>query len=322
MRVIALEEHWGTPIVGQAIQKAGIALPPGIIAQTGPKLTDLGEGRIADMDAAGVDVQVLSISGSAGFDQIAPAEATAVARETNDILADAIASHPDRFAGFALLATQDPEGAAAELERCVTGLGFKGVMINGTTKGLFLDDPQFYPILAQAEELNVPIYLHPAPAPLAVYQAYFTGLPGNAGNRLYTAGWGWHVETGLHCLRLVLAGVFDRFPNLQIIIGHLGENLPFSLARADTILTPVATHLKRPVKDYFLSNFHITTSGYFTLPPLLCALMVFGADRILFSVDYPYSSNEEAMTLLDNAPLNPIDLEKIAHGNAERLLKL
>lgn len=322
MRVIALEEHWGTPIVGQAIEKAGIKLPPGIIAQAGPKLTDIGAGRITDMDAAGVDVQVLSISGSAGLDQVAVEEATAVARETNDILADATAQYPERLAGFALLATQDPEGAAAELERCVNKFGFKGVMINGTTNGLFLDDPKFEPILAQAEKLNVPIYLHPAPAPMPVYDAYFTGLPGDSGKRLYTAGWGWHVETGLHVLRMVLAGVFDRFPNLQIIIGHMGENLPFSLARADGILTKAAPHLKRRVGDYLLSNIHLTTSGYFTIPPLLCAMMTFGADRIMFSVDYPYSSNEEAMVLLDTAPLNPTDLAKIAHGNADRLLKL
>jgi predicted TIM-barrel fold metal-dependent hydrolase len=195
-------------------------------------------------------------------------------------------------------------------------------MINGTTNGLFMDDPQFSPILALAEKLNVPIYLHPAPPPMAVYNAYCTGLPGTSGSRLYTAGWGWHSETAVHVLRLVLAGVFDRHPNLQVIIGHDGENLPFSLVRVDNILTKAAPHLERRVGDYLLSNIHLTTSGYFSIPPLLCAVMTFGVDKIMFSVDYPYSSHEEAMVLLNTAPLNPGDLEKIAHGNAERLLKL
>ena len=322
MRMIALEEHWGTSVVEKALQTVGITSPLSLPALVSQKLKDLGAGRLADMDAAGIDVQVLSLAGTAGIDKLPPADATAIARECNDILASAVAGHPDRFAAFAFLAMQDPESAAVELERCVNSLGFKGVMINGTTNGLFLDDPRFYPVLAQAEKLNVPIYLHPAPPPLTVYEAYFSGLPENVGNLLSIAGWGWHVENGLHSLRLVLAGVFDRFPALQVIIGHMGENIPFSLARSNNVLTPVASHLERPVKDYFMSNFHITTSGYFTLPPLLCALMVFGADRMLFAVDYPFSSNTVGRAFLENAPITPADLEKIAHTNAERLLKI
>jgi predicted TIM-barrel fold metal-dependent hydrolase len=217
---------------------------------------------------------------------------------------------------------QDPEEAASELTRCVTKLGFKGALISGTINDRFLDDPVFEPVLAEAEKLGVPLYLHPAPPPAAVYDVYFRGLPADIAGSLATSAWGWHVETGLHCLRLVAAGVFDRFPKLQIIIGHMGENLPFSLARADNRLTPFTPHLQRRVRDYFLTNFHITTSAYFTLPPLLCALMVFGVDRILFSVDYPFSPNAPGRALLDTAPLSPADLEKIAHGNAERLLKL
>jgi predicted TIM-barrel fold metal-dependent hydrolase len=285
------------------------------------KLRDVGAGRLADMDAAGIDLQVLSATG-VGLDKLDRETGTALARENNDALAEIVRARPDRFAAFALLAMQDPEAAAAELERCTLKLGFKGALISGTINERFLDDPTFEPVLAQAEKLDVPLYLHPAPPPAAVYQAYFSGLPAEIAGSLATSAWGWHVETGLHSLRLVVAGVFDRFPKLQVIIGHMGENLPFSLARADARLAPFTTHLQRPVRDYFLANFHITTSAYFTLPPLLCALMVFGVDRILFSVDYPFSPNAPGRTLLETAPLSPADLEKIAHLNAEKLLKL
>src|SRR5262249_27453265 len=162
-----------------------------------------------------------------------------------DELAEAVRSHPDRFAGFALLPLQSPEAAAAELERCVAGLGMKGALINGTTNGRFLDDPVFRPVLGQAKALDVPIYLHPATPPLGVYNAYFGGLPEGIADRLATSSWGWHVEIGLHSLRLIAAGVFDRYPKLQIIIGHMGENLPFSLARADRTLSASASHLQR-----------------------------------------------------------------------------
>ena len=321
MKTIALEEHVGTPKIAAAVRATGKVLARKTPERVVEKLKDVGEGRLADMDAAGIDVQVLSATG-VGLDKLDRKTGTILARESNDALAEIVRTRPDRFAAFALLAMQDPEGAAAELERCVVRLGFKGALISGTINDRFLDDPVFAPVLAQAEKLDVPLYLHPAPPPEAVYKAYFSGLPEGIAGSLATSAWGWHVETGLHSLRMVAAGVFDRFPNLQIIIGHMGENLPFSLARADERLAPFTTHLQRRVKDYFLMNFHITTSAYFTLPPLLCALMVFGVDRILFSVDYPFASNAPARTLLETAPLSTADLEKIAHLNAERLLKL
>ena len=322
MRTIAIEEHFSTPQCQAAAKKVTdqvFASP--LMAGIGQKLLDLGEGRLSDMDAAGIDLQVLSLTGI-GLDRLDPATGTSLARECNDALAAAVRAHPDRFAGFAYLALQDPEGAAAELERCVTRLGFKGAMISGTINGRFLDDPSFQPVLAAAEKLGVPIYLHPGPPPPDVFKAYFSGLPAGVGGALSTAGWGWHAENGLHSLRLVASGVFDRFPKLQLIIGHMGENIPFSLARAEERLTPVTSHLQRRVSDYFHANFHITTSGYFALQPLLCALTVFGADRIIFAVDYPYSPNTAGRNFLNIAPLSPDDLEKIAHLNAERLLKL
>ena len=313
MRVIALEEHFTSPF----LPVHGAGRRPDIAA----KLADLGEGRLSGMDAAGIDVQVLSPS-SPGTHLQSPADAVATARDANDLLAEAVAAHPDRFAGFALLPMPAPEAAAAELERCVSTLGFKGTMIHGHVNGRFLDDPAFSPVLACAEALGVPVYLHPTPPTPAVFDAYFSGLPGRTGEALAGAAWGWHAETGLHALRLVLGGCFDRFPRLTIVIGHMGENLPFSLARADSVLSPAATHLKGRVADYFHEHFYVTTSAYFTLPPFQCALAVLGIDRLLFSVDYPFSDNDEARRFLDTVPLSPADLEKLAHGNAERLLGL
>lgn len=201
-------------------------------------------------------------------------------------------------------------------------LNFVGVMVNGTTQGLFLDHPRFAPFWEEAQALDAPVYLHPAPPPAAVQQAYFSGLPEDLGFMLSTAGWGWHVETGMHALRLIGSGLFECFPRLQVIIGHMGENLPYSLARADAVLSRSSQRLPRSYSEYFHDHFHITTSGYFTLPPLLCALEVVGADRILFSIDYPFSSTDTGRRFLDSLPFSPADLGKIAHQNAERLLKI
>lgn len=292
------------------------------MAEIVPKLTDIGEGRLADMDAAGIDVQVLSLSTVEGSGRSDAAHDGSLAREANDSLAEAIRRHPRRYAGFAALAMQDPEAAAGELERCVTRLGFVGAMIDGTIDGRFLDDRRFEPVLAAAEKLDVPLYLHPAPPPRSVYTAYYSGLTDAVAYSLSIAGWGWHAEMGLHSLRLVVSGAFDRFPKLQIIIGHMGEFIPYCIARSDMILSRAASHLQRKVSDYFRTNFHFSTSGYFTIPPLLCALMVFGAERILFAVDYPYSPNAAGRALLNTAPISPSALEMISHANAERLLRI
>jgi predicted TIM-barrel fold metal-dependent hydrolase len=317
MRVIAIEEHFMTPEGFALTEKLGRIGAP--IHMWAEKLGDLGEGRLAEMDKAGIDVQVLSTP-AVGVEELDPVESVKMSKEINDVLAKAVADHPERFAGFAVLPTLDATAAAEELERTVTELGFKGALINGHTRGRFLDDQAFWPIFERAEALDVPIYLHPTPPPPAVMEAYYSGL-GMVGNVLALAGWGWHCETGLHALRLVLGGVFDRFPKLNVIIGHMGENIPFSLARADQVLSPFAG-LQRSIADYFQENFYITTSGYFTFAPLLCSLMVLGADRIIFSVDYPFSDNMEGRAFLDAAPINPADREKIAHGNVERLLRM
>ena len=321
MRTITLEEHFATPEFLKATMPLVPAGRASFVLAVESKLLDLDQGRIAEMDAAGIDMQVLSLTGN-GMDSLDAATATALARDANDKLADAVRSHPRHFAGFAALALQEPEKAAAEFERCVRKLGFKGALIHGTTKGVFLDDPRFRPIFEAAQALDVPIYLHPSPPPKTVEEAYFGGLPGETGFFLARMAWGWHVETGTHCLRLMVSGLFDRFPKLKIIIGHMGEDLPFSIARADAILSRDTKHLKRKISEYFLEHFYITTSGYFTVPPLMCTLQVIGADRVLFSVDYPYSPNIVGRKFLDGLTLSTQDMEKICHGNAERLLKL
>jgi predicted TIM-barrel fold metal-dependent hydrolase len=320
MRVIALEEHFWTPEIASAVREerhpgAGSGSP------LEADLADLGERRLAAMDAAGIDLQVISHT-APGVQSLDPETAVPLARAANDRLARAVREHPDRFAGFATLPMPAPEAAADELERTVAELGFKGAMINGHTAGRFLDDPAFAVVLERAERLGMPLYLHPAEPVRAIREAYYDGLAPTAGWFLSAAAWGWHAETGLHVLRMVLAGVFDRHPRLQLVIGHMGEMLPFMLARIDDNLPPRVTGLDRLPSEYILANVHVTTSGLFTLPPLLCTLMVFGADRVLFSVDWPYASNDDGRRLLDSAPLSPADLERIAHGNAERLLGL
>ena len=214
-----------------------------------------------------------------------------------------------------------PEAAADELERAVNELGFKGALINGHVRGQFLDDRRFWPIFERAQRLEVPIYLHPTVPPAAVREAYYGGLPPVVGQTLSMAGWGWHVDTGLHALRLIAGGVLDEYPGLQIIVGHMGEALPFFLARSSRVLRQQAG-LSRPLEEYMAANFHFTTSGMFTYPPLTCLLEVIGADRVMFSVDYPYSSNSEGRDFVMGAPIGEADREKLAFGNAERLLGL
>jgi uncharacterized protein len=327
MRTIALEEHCLSRGFREVIQSnaasqgGGTQPPPTMTAERQARLADLDTLRLQDMDTSGIDLQVLSDIGSS----LAPRsgdEGVQLARESNDQVAEAIAAHPDRFAGFATLPMTEPGAAVDELERAVRSLGLKGAMIFGTTNGRFLDDPAFLPVLKGAAALSVPIYLHPTMPPAPVREAYYSGLDPAVGFVLSTSGWGWHSEVGIHALRLILAGVFDRLPTLQIIIGHMGEMIPFMLARIDDTLTPMAKQLQQPVSEYFLHHFHITTSGFFTDPPLLLAMQVMGADRIMFSVDYPFSTNEQGRAFLDHASLSPADKEKISHLNAERLLSL
>lgn len=324
MRIVALEEHFIIPslvrgIDPEVIVRRGYPAAPGRMPQR--QLAELDAGRIADMDEAGISVQVLSASGP-GADLLDGAEGIALARNMNDTLATAVAAYPDRLAAFAHLPMRSSEAAADELERSVNGLGFCGALINGLTQDRFLDHPDFEPILARAERLDVPIYLHPNLPPQSVRDAYYGGLPGLTGFRLATAAWGWHSEVAIHVLRLVLSGALDRHPRLKLIIGHMGEGLPAMLVRSDAVLSAETSHLTRSVGQTIRDQVSITTSGLFTLPPFEVALAVFGIDRVMFSIDYPYSSNRQGRDLLDALALPASDLEKIAHANADQMLKL
>jgi predicted TIM-barrel fold metal-dependent hydrolase len=274
------------------------------------------------MDDAGIDMQVLTLV-APGVDQLKAAEAIEMARDTNDILADAVRRHPSRFAGFANLATTAPDTAADELERMVREHDFKGGLINGHTGGRYMDDEFFWPILERAEALKVPLYIHPTLPPQPVVDAYYRGnFSEEVAAQLAMSGWGWHIETAIHVLRLILSGALDRYPRLQIIIGHLGEALPFMLPRINRNLPTNMTKLQRPMGAYLRENLHYTISGFNFLPPFLDLLFEVGVDRIMFSADYPFGSMSQAHTFLEQLPVSPADRERIAHGNAELLLRL
>jgi hypothetical protein len=317
-RTITLEEHFATPVFIEGPGRQHKKREQG--GQFLDQLCDLGDRRIADMDAAGIDVQVLSLA-APGVDQLDAAEAIEMARDINDILADAVQRHPSRFAGFASLATAAPDTAADELERMVREHGFKGGLINGHTQGRYLDDEFFWPILERAEAHQVPLYLHPTRPPQPVVDASYTGnFSAAVTAKLTTGGWGWHIETAIHVLRIILSGALDRYPRLQIIIGHLGEGLPFMLPRIDHVMPMEMTKLHRPIGAYLRENLHYTVSGLNFLPPFLDLLLEVGVSRIMFSADYPFKSMLEARTFLDQLPVSPADRERIAHGNAEVLM--
>jgi hypothetical protein len=328
MRVVALEEHFSVPSLARRID-------PGVISRRGyqPRkappqgpnplelLPEIGEQRLQAMDEAGITMQVLSNSGP-GPDLVPGNGGVAMAREMNDHLAAAIARHPDRFAGFAALPMQSPDACADELARAVRDLHFHGALINGTTEGRFLDHPSYDGLLAAAVELDVPIYIHPHLPPEPVRQAYYSDLPQGAGRVLASAAWGWHSETAIHLLRLALAGTLDRHPALKLIVGHMGEMLPVMLVRIDEVSKLDTEHLKRPVSRAILDQVWITTSGIFSAPPFLAALVTFGIDHIMFSIDYPYSPNSKGRAFLHDISLAPADMAKLTHGNADALLKL
>jgi hypothetical protein len=316
---ITLEEHFVTRDFLDAANRyrREPALP---MQQLEQQLLELGAGRIAKMDEGGVAVQVLSLAAH-GVNDLPPDEQVSVLRDVHGELASAIRAHPDRYAGFATPPLRRPEEAAKELERCIRDLGFKGALVNGTTDGKFLDAPEFMPFWEAAASLGIPVYLHPAPPPEPVHSAYYTGLPGETGYMLSIAGWGWHAELGLHALRLILSGLFDKLPALQVIIGHMGEGIPYALARTTSVFSR-AKHLQRSVADIFKQHFHITTSGFFTRPPFDCARAVVGLERILYSVDYPFSATTQGQQFLSELGLTPGEMDSLTRGAAAKLLKL
>jgi predicted TIM-barrel fold metal-dependent hydrolase len=312
--VIALEEHyWDKELAAQFVGGEGVRDPEML-----KRLYDLGEVRLKEMDEAGIDVQILS-HGAPSAQKLSGADAANLTRRVNDRLHAVVTANPKRFAAFAALPTSDPKAAADELER-TTKLGFKGAMIHGLANGTFLDDKRFWPIYERAQALDIPIYLHPSVPLPAVMDAYYKDYAKDF-PMVVRAAWGYTVETATQAIRLVLSGVFDAYPRLKIILGHLGETLPFLVWRIDQALArPGAKTLS--FRDAFCGHFYITTSGNFSNPALLCCVMELGIDRILFAVDWPFVANKPGVQWMETVPLCDEDKAKILSGNAQRLLRL
>lgn len=303
-RLIGIEEHFITSDFSAHQPRPG-------------RLDDIDSYRIEEMDRNGIDMQILSLTGPGVQGEADASTATIKAKRANDFLAEVIHRHPTRFSGLAAVALQNPGEAAAELERAVVQLGLKGALINNHTNGEYLDEDKFSPLWERAQALDVPIFLHPffSPQPWGVFNGY---------RELASSVWGWGAEAAAHALRIVCGGVFDRFPRSKLILGHMGEMLPFWLYRIDSRwkIQPQKRALKKLPAQYIRDNVLISTSGVFSDEPLLCSIGAIGVDSIMFAVDYPYESTEEAIAFIANAPLKQEEIEKIAHLNASRLFHL
>ncbi|MES2947989.1 MAG: amidohydrolase family protein [Pseudomonadota bacterium] len=343
MKLICVEEHVLDPAIGGATrdfvraeasylpdwgsrvvdgQRVADTTRPHVIApnESARKSLEMGASRLADMDAAGISMQVLSYG---GFPQLLPAaQAIDLSRAANDKLALAAQAHPTRFAGFATLPWQAPEAAARELERAVKELGLKGALINGRPGDTFLDDVRYAPILAAFDALKVPLYVHPGLPLPAVQAPYYGGFERELGARLAMFAWGWHNEAGIQLVRMLLAGVFDRYPRLQVISGHWGEMVPFFLQRLEDSIPQEASGLQRPIVQTYREHVYVSPSGMLTQPHFQFIYSLMGADRILYSIDYPYQSLDGARAFIESLPVSGADKALITHGNAERLLGL
>ena len=282
-------------------------------------VVDIGEGRIAEMDKSGIDMMLLSHT-SNGVQSFEADLSMSLLRDTNDVLADAVKTHPDRFAGMVAIAPHATIAASKEVERGITKLGLKGVIINSHAGGEFLDSRKFWPLFETIEALDVPIYLHPAPPPPQMNKPFLD-------YGLAAAMFGFAVESGLHALRLILSGLFDEFPKLKIVLGHCGEVIPFYLDRIDIHYGKIGNNrevnLKRLPSDYFRDNFWVSTAGMNGSPSVPFCCSVLGAERVMFAADYPYELPlRDEVVKMDETPLPASDMEKIYHTNAEGLFRL
>lgn len=319
MRTIGLEEHFVTPdLAAYGAGTASIAQPR-VWAEASRRLLDLTEERLALMDTSGLDVQVLSLNSPGIQAEDDAPTAVAQAASVNDVLAGVIAAHPTRFAGFAALALQDGEAAAKELERAVTQLGLRGALVNAHTRGRYLDDPALRVVWETAQGLDVPLYLHPANGVDSAH--VLSGHP-----ELVGPMWSWGTDTASHALRLIFGGVFDDFPEAKLLLGHMGEGLPYALWRLDSrwdFHDHRGIELARGLPSAYLRhNLHVVTSGVCSAAPLLCAVLALGADHILFGTDYPFEDIATAVAFLRTAPVSEADREKISFRNAETMLGL
>ena len=327
MRYIALEEAFFIPELAKRQPTSDprslaplLGFKPGLLEKSDSRLIDFTEYRLPEMDDAGIDIQVLSLTVPGLQVDIDAERAVDNARFANDYLAKVIGQHPDRFRGFAALPLQDPAAAAAELERAVTQHGLCGALVNDCISGpggRYLDAPEYDELWSAVESLGVPLYLHPG-APAADNWRVLEGRP-----ELYGAAWSWAAEVGGHALRILFGGVFDRYPGATMILGHMGEFLPFQRSRLDSrSAASAAISLNRLPSEYLSTNIVFTNSGVFSPAVMLGAVLEVGADAIMFSVDYPYESSYEAVEGFERTTLSAADREKIAHGNAERLLRI
>ncbi|KAL7893552.1 hypothetical protein HDV63DRAFT_387395 [Trichoderma sp. SZMC 28014] len=314
--IIALEEHFFSSTIVKA-NKTASELYSNFPSHLNDKLANTGEGRIQDLDKGKVSLQILSHApGDFTRDECALG---------NDELAAAVRKNPGRLAGFAMLPMSDPIAASQELERCVRDLGFVGALVENHVDGVFFDDERFWCVFEKAEQLDVPIYIHPTFASDSMLKHYRGNYSDSVALAMSAFGWGWHTETGHHILRLFGSGMFDRFPKIKIIIGHMGEMLPYQLSRV-FIATARWEGRQRSFKEVWDNNIWITTSGMFSLPSLGCLLQVTSMDRVLYSVDYPFSTNETGLQFLEDVQksglLTGVSLDKFAYKNAEALLKV
>jgi predicted TIM-barrel fold metal-dependent hydrolase len=322
VKTIGLEEHFVTADVLQAwgSLEPQWQNPPGLSGSEdiSHRLKEVDAERFAAMDDTGLDVQVLSLT-SPGVQNLTPIDAVPLQTACNDLVADAVRAHPDHLQGFATLATTDPVHAAGELERAVTALGLNGALVFPRSRGRTLDHHDFWPIFEAAAALNAPLYLHPQVPPSPVQDAYYGGFDDTVNAGLATYGIGWHYDVGVALLRLILAGIFDDFPDLQVIVGHWGETVLFYLDRIDNLAT--AAQRERRISDYFRTNVLVTPSGIFSQRYLRWAIEVIGVDRILFSTDYPYriAPHGGARRFLEEADLTEDEREKIASANWDRI---
>lgn len=329
MKIITVEEHISFAPIERYLSKYSVKDAPYTAAahkkgrpfEADGKIFGNIDYRIEDMDKNGISVQILSCPVKS---QLLPEnEAEAIVRETNDFLSDTVKLHPDRFGAFALLPWSNIGACVREAER-IKNLGFCGVLLSGRVAGeeKFLDDKRYIPVLEACEKLGLPIYMHPA-APLnTVQKAYYGGLGDEVSARLSLHGWGWHNEAGVQIIRTALAGRFDEFPKLQIILGHWGETVPFFLSRLDQSMPMSVTGLNRSLTDTFKQNVYVTPSGIFDYPQLKFCIEVLGADRIIHSVDCPFISNSQAFPFIENAPIEEYEKELIAYKNAENLFNM
>ena len=315
-QIIALEEHNSDQgLLELPVEQGGRSHS----GRTLDRLMDFNEQRIKEMDESGIDIQVLS-QAAPSTQRLNPTDAAEITRGVNNRLFESMKVNPDRFEAFAALPTIVPDAAADELDRCVSELGFKGAMIHGLTNGAFIDEQRFWPIFERAEKLNVPIYLHPAAPHPEVVKAYYADYAEKFPTILGPS-WGYTVETATQGLRLILSGLFEKVPDVKIIIGHLGESLPFMLWRIDqSINRPGGAGVA--FRDIFCKNFYITTSGFFSDPAILCCLQEMGVEHVLFSVDWPFVENKPGTDWMESISLSTSDKELILNGNAKRILNL